>query len=74
MLCVVNILLALAGRPPLRRFAAVTLFLLGCGLFWEVVTPLYLLRSVGDSRDVLACWLGGMALWLWDKKRKPPSA
>lgn len=74
MLCVVNGLLALTGHSSLRRFAAVTLFLLGCGLFWEVVTPLYLPRSVGDPRDVLACWLGGMVLWLWDRNRKPPSA
>lgn len=74
MLCVVNGLLALTGRPPLRRFAAVALFLLGCGLFWEMVTPLYLPRSVGDPWDVLACWLGGVALWLWDQYGKPPSA
>ena len=49
------------------------LFLLGCGLFWEVLTPLYLSRSVGDPRDVLACWLGGMSLWLWDRHEKTPS-
>ena len=73
MLCVVNGLLALTGRPPLRRFAAVTLFLLGCGLFWEVITPLYLPRSVGDPWDVLACWLGGTALWLWGRYGKMPS-
>ena len=72
MLCVVNGLLALMGHPPLRRFA-VTLFLLGCGLFWEMVTPLYLPRSVGDPWDVLACWLGGMAMWLWDRHIKTPS-
>lgn len=74
MLCVVNALLALTGRPPLRRFAAVTLFLLGCGLFWEVLTPLYLPHSVGDPWDMLACWLGGVALWLWNQYGKPPSA
>ena len=36
-----------------------------------MVTPLYLLRSVGDLRDVLAVWLGGVALlslWrVWDR-------
>ena len=44
---------------------------LGCGLFWEVVTPRYLPRSVGDPWDVLAVWLGGaalLALWrAWDR-------
>ena len=62
MLCLVNALLILARRPPMRRFLPAGLFALGCGLFWEVVTPLYLPRSVGDPRDVLAVWLGAMAM------------
>ena len=69
MLCVVNVLLLAAKRPTLRRFGAVTVFLLGCGLFWEVITPLYLSRSVGDPWDVAACWLGGMVMWLIQRKR-----
>ena len=69
MLCILNILLLAARRPPLRRFWAVTLFLLGCGVFWEVITPLYLSRSVGDPWDVAACWLGGVAMWLIQRKR-----
>ena len=72
MLCIVNLLLWCSGRAPLRRFLSATLFLLGCGLFWEVITPLYLPRSVGDLWDVLACWLGGMAMFLIETKR--PSA
>lgn len=62
MLCFLNGLLLLARRRPLERFLPASLFLLGCGLFWEIVTPLYLPRSVGDPRDVLAVWLGGLAL------------
>ena len=68
MLCFLNGLLLLARRRPLERFLPASAFLLGCGLFWEVVTPLYLPRSVGDPRDVLAVWLGGLALlalWRW---------
>ena len=66
MLCFLNGLLLLARRRPLDRVLPVSLFLLGCGLFWEAATPLYLPRSVGDPRDVLAVWLGGMALLaLW---------
>ena len=64
----------IAGLYLLNRFLLVPLTscrLLACGLFWEVVTPLYLLRSVGDLRDVLAVWLGGVALlslWrVWDR-------
>lgn len=62
MLCLVNALLVLSRRPPMHRILPVTLFALGCGLFWEAVTPLYLPRSVGDPRDVLAVWLGAMVM------------
>ena len=71
MLCLLNILLWLARRRPADRFLPASAFLLGCGLFWEVVTPRYLPRSVGDPWDVLAVWLGGavlLALWrAWDR-------
>ena len=71
MLCLLNGLLLLARRRPVERFLPASAFLLGCGLFWEVVTPRYLPRSVGDPWDVLAVWLGGMALlalWrTWDR-------
>lgn len=69
MLCILNALLALTRRPPVRCFGAATLFLLGCGLFWEYVTPLYLSRSVGDPWDLLAYWLGGMGMLLMERKR-----
>lgn len=62
MLCFLNSLLLLARRRPVERFLPASLFLLGCGLFWEIVTPLYLPRPVGDPWDVLAVWLGGLAL------------
>ena len=72
MLCFLNGLLLLARRRPLERFFPASLFLLGCGLFWEVLTPLYLPRSVGDPRDVLAVWLGGLVLLaLWRRLNRP---
>ena len=71
MLCLLNILLWLARRRPADRFLPASAFLLGCGLFWEVVTPRHLPRSVGDPWDVLAVWLGGAALLVlwraWDR-------
>ena len=55
MLCLLNGLLCLTRRRPVER----------------ALTPLYLPRSVGDLRDVLAVWLGGVALlslWrVWDR-------
>ena len=68
MLCLLNLLLTIAGRAPLRKFLTATLFFVGCGFFWEVITPLYLPRSVGDAGDVLACWLGGITMWLIERK------
>jgi len=66
MVCVLNGALVLARRPPVARFWPLTAYLLACGLFWEVVTPLYLPRSVSDPLDVLAVWLGGL-LFLKEK-------
>ena len=62
MLCLLNGLLERLGQKPVRGIGAVSAFALGCGLFWEVTTPLYLPRSVGDPWDVLAVWLGAMAM------------
>ena len=73
MLCLLNGLLHLAHRRPVERLLPTSAFLLICGLFWEVVTPLYLSRSIGDPWDVVAVWLGGLALLaLWrglDRRR-----
>jgi len=62
MLCILNGSLAMGNRPPLKGILPVSVFLAGCGLFWEVVTPLYLPRSVSDPLDVAAVWLGGMGM------------
>lgn len=62
MLCVLNGALSAAGREPIRGIVPVSVFLLGCGAFWEYVTPLYLARSVSDPWDMAAVWLGGMGM------------
>lgn len=69
---------AFAGalRPPAPPAGPAWGYLLGCGLFWEYVTPLYLPRSVSDPRDILAVWLGGtMMLVLLRRPRwtRPPA-
>lgn len=64
MVCLLSALLELSDRRPLRRWVSASAFLLGCGLFWEYVTPLYLARSVSDPWDLLAVWLGGMGMLL----------
>lgn len=61
MLLVLQAARECCGYPPLRRIGPICCYLLACGLFWELVTPWYLPRSVGDWRDVLAVLLGGLA-------------
>ena len=63
MLCVLDCALELSGRPPLRQAISALGFALFCGAFWELVTPLYLPRSVGDWWDVIAVCLGGLVMF-----------
>ena len=59
ILCFLNLLLVWSGRRPIRRMAWAALFVLGCGVFWEYITPLYLNRVVSDPLDVAAYLAGG---------------
>ena len=72
MLCVLDCALELSGRPPVRQAASALGFSFLCGTFWELVTPLYLPRSVGDWRDVLAVCLGGLTMFFMVNIRKKP--
>lgn len=60
ILCFLNLLLVWSGRQPVRRMVPAVLFVLGCGLFWEYITPLYLARSVSDPLDVAVYLTGGI--------------
>ena len=72
MLCVLDCALELSGRPPVRQAVSALGFSFLCGTFWELVTPLYLPRSVGDWRDVLAVCLGGLTMFFMLNIRKKP--
>ena len=72
MFCVLDCALELSGRPPVRQAASALGFSFLCGTFWELVTPLYLPRSVGDWRDVLAVCLGGLTMFFMLNIRKKP--
>ena len=72
MLCVLDCALELSGRPTVRQAASALGFSFLCGTFWELVTPLYLPRSVGDWRDVLAVCLGGLTMFFMLNIRKKP--
>lgn len=73
ILCVMNVLLTWAhGRDgrfrPIRRPLTAGAFLLGCGLFWEYVTPLYRPGSVSDPWDLLAYLAGGLLCLWWGSR------
>ena len=70
MLCVLDCALELSGHSPVQRPVSALGFTLLCGAFWELVTPLYLPRSVGDWRDVIAVCLGGLVMFLILNTRK----
>ena len=72
ILCVLDCALELSGRPPVRQAASALGFSFLCGAVWELVTPLYLPRSVGDWRDVLAVCLGGLTMFFMLNIRKKP--
>ena len=67
ILCFLNLLLVWSGRKPIRRTVPAVLFVLGCGMFWEYITPLYLNRAVSDYLDVAAYLVGGGVYLLMEK-------
>lgn len=58
-----DLLLRLGRLPPLRSWPWLALFVLACGLVWEVLAPLWKPSAVFDPWDLLAYQAGG-ALWL----------
>ena len=67
ILCFLNLLLVWSGRKPVRCMVAAMLFVFGCGIFWEYITPLYLSRTVSDSVDVAAYLVGGCVYMLIER-------
>ena len=68
ILCFLNMLLAWSGRGTIRRMMPAFLFVFGCGIFWEYITPLYLSRSVSDPLDIAAYLLGGCIYMVIEKQ------
>lgn len=62
ILSLANLLLSAGRLPPLTKVLPAAAFLLGCGLFWEYVSPLLISGSVSDPLDLLAYLAGGLAV------------
>ena len=61
MLAWLNLLLGLGRLGRLRRVGPAALFLLGCGLVWEVAAPVWKPEAVFDLWDLAAYQVGGLA-------------
>lgn len=57
---ITSLLLLLTGRPALRRWWPTALLLLGAGLVWECLAPLWKPGPVFDWWDFAAYQLGGL--------------
>ncbi len=57
---ITSILLLLAGRPALQHRWPIALLLLGAGLVWECLAPLWKSGAVFDWWDFVAYQLGGL--------------
>jgi hypothetical protein len=57
---------------PLNRYWYVVLLMLGCGVFWEYITPIYREDTTTDVLDLVAYELGGLIYWIisWLSKNK----
>lgn len=62
ILSLANLLLSAGRLPPLTKVLPAAAFLLGCGLFWEYVSPLLISGSVSDPLDLLAYLAGGLVV------------
>lgn len=62
MFCV-DLIISLAYTEFYLKYWHVLLIILGCGVFWEYVTPLYRKDSVSDIFDIVAYVVGGILFW-----------
>ncbi|MBP3330820.1 MAG: hypothetical protein J6L89_08315 [Clostridia bacterium] len=54
-------------KVRLIKLWQIELLLLGCGFFWEYITPLFRKETVSDMWDIAAYMLGGVIYWAVNK-------
>lgn len=62
---IVSLLLLAARRPPMEQWRFIALLLLGAGLVWECLAPLWKVGAVFDWWDFAAYQLGGLLYHLF---------
>ena len=62
-LAYVNLVLS-TRNLSMEKLWQIELMMLGCGFFWEVITPLFRKSTVSDFWDGVAYLFGGFLYWL----------
>ena len=70
LLSITSLLLIAAKRPPLRRWWPMALILLGAGVVWECLAPLWKAGAVFDWWDFVAYQVGGLLYWLIARQKR----
>ena len=59
----VNIWFEIYKRPT-KSLLVIEVILFICGLYWEIITPMYRADTVGDCWDIVAYMAGGILYWV----------
>lgn len=59
----INIVLDLK-QLNIHKLHHIIMVMLGCGFFWEVITPIFRKSTVADFWDAVAYLCGGILYWL----------
>ena len=54
----------------MSKLRYILLMMLGCGIVWEVIAPIYRHDTVADPWDIIAYLFGGFLYWLFVRRDK----
>lgn len=58
-----NLIFAM-GNKNIVKIWQIELLMLGCGIFWEYITPFFRKNTVSDIYDIGAYMFGGLIYWM----------
>jgi hypothetical protein len=66
-MALLNVILLFSKYNKIKKLTIILLFGLMCSIFWEVITPIFLVTSTGDFWDFVSYILGFSFYWLIKK-------
>ncbi|NLL31048.1 MAG: hypothetical protein GX258_08435 [Clostridiales bacterium] len=63
-MALLNLILLFSKYNKIKKLKLILLVALGCSIFWEVITPIFLVTSTGDFYDFIAYTLGFTLYWI----------